>query len=94
MAQHPDLPFFQYQRKRATLSRMTMVEPDRMKFMCPTWKPSKLIAFWLLPEESDALGRGLALHMVTLAGEKLGSSWSVGAGVQPQWQQLLLCHSC
>ena len=44
VAQHPVLPFFQYQRKRATPSRMITVEPDRMTFMCPTWKPSKLIA--------------------------------------------------
>jgi len=29
LAQHPDLPFFQNQRKRATPSRMMMLEPDR-----------------------------------------------------------------
>ena len=51
-------------------------------------------AFWLLPEKSGALGRGLALHMVTLAGERLESSWSAGEEVQPLWQQLLLYHSC
>ena len=94
MAQHPDLPFFQNQRKRATPSRMMMVEPDRITFMCPTWKPSRLIAFRVLPEDSDALGGGLALHMVVLAGERLGASWSVGAGVKPMWQLLLLCQSC
>ena len=93
MAQHPDLPFFQNQRKRATPSRMMMVEPDRITFMWPTWNPSRLIAFRVLPEDSDALGVGLALHMVVLAEERQGTSWSVGAGVEPVWQQLLLCHS-
>ena len=70
-----------------------MVEPDRITFMCPTWNPSRLIAFRVLPEDSDALV-GLALHMVVLAGERLGASWSVGAGVKPMWQLLLLCQSC
>ena len=94
MAKHPEFPFFQNQRKRAIPSRMIMVEPDRMTFMCPTWNPSRLIAFRWLPEDSDAFGMGLGLHMVSLAGKRLGTSWSVGAGVKPLWQQLLLCHSC
>ena len=72
MAQHPVFPFFQNQRKRATPSRMMMVEPDRITFMWPTWKPSRLIAFRVLPEDSDAFGVGLALHMVVLAEEGLG----------------------
>ena len=82
------------QRKSATPSRMMTVEPDKMMFICPTWNPSMLTAFWLLPEESGALGRGPALHKITLAGERLECSWSAGEEVQPQWQQLLLCHSC
>ena len=73
-----------------------MVEPDRITFIWPTWKPSRLTAFRVLPEDSGALGVGLALHMVVLAEERQGTSWSVGAGVvvEPMWQQLLLCHSC
>ena len=70
-----------------------MVEPDRITFIWPTWNPSRLTAFRVLPEDSGALGVGLALHMVVLAEERQGTSWSVGAGVVVG-QQPLLCHSC
>ena len=70
-----------------------MVEPDRITFIWPTWNPSRLTAFRVLPEDYGALGVGLALHMVVLAEERQGTSWSVGAGVVVE-QQLLLCHSC
>ena len=33
VAQHPDFPVFQYQRKSATPSRMMTVDPDKMMFM-------------------------------------------------------------
>ena len=58
-------PVFQYHRKRKTPSSMITVEPERMMFMWPTWKPSMLTAFWLLPDLSSVLGGEPGLHMVT-----------------------------
>ena len=76
MAQHPDLPFFQNQRKRATPSRMMMVEPDRITFMWPTWSPSRLIAFRVLPEDSlhcdGEMDYGSALGLLRLWLELVG----------------------